>query len=127
MTRYEKKIYEIVLNSTVHPTAEQVYRQLKDDCPNVVLATVYNNLNRLCDEGLVRRISIEGSPDRYDRPVRHDHLVCRRCGRLVDIDLGDMTASLRERLGEDFERYDLKVFYLCPACRQEQQEGEEGR
>lgn len=127
MTRYEEKIYEIVNSSTDHLTAEQVYQALKAKCPGVVLATVYNNLNRLCREGLIRRVAMGGSPDCFDRMARHDHLVCRRCGRLVDVDLGDLSALLRERLGEDFSSYDLRVFYLCPACRQGQREGEEGQ
>ena len=94
VTEYGKKILEIVENSRSHMTAEQIFEQLRQSCPQVVLATVYNNLNRLWKEGRIRKVSVEGSPDRYDRILRHDHLVCKRCGRLVDVDLGDLTAQL---------------------------------
>ena len=118
MTKYAKKILEIVERSSEHLTTEQIYSALKQDCPRVVLATVYNNLNRLWEAGLVRRISQEGMPDRYDRVERHDHLVCRRCGKLLDIDLGDLTGQLQERAGVSFLTYDLKLIYICEDCRE---------
>ena len=117
MTKYEREIYGIINAGKSHMTAEQVYEALRDLYPGVSLATVYNNLNRLTDEGLIRRIGVEGSPDRYDRASKHDHIVCARCGRLSDRSFADLTASLREQLGEDFFYYDLKVYYLCPECR----------
>lgn len=117
MTKYEREIYGIINAGESHMTAEQVYEALRDLYPGVSLATVYNNLNRLTDEGLIRRIGVEGSPDRYDRASKHDHIVCARCGRLADRSFADLTASLREQLGEDFFYYDLKVYYLCPECR----------
>ena len=117
MTRNGKLILEIINNSTDHLTAEQVFFQLRQTAPKTVLATVYNNLNSLCDEGAIRRISIEGSPDRYDKIKKHDHLVCSRCKALSDITFSDLTASLSEQLGEPILSYDLKVNYLCPNCR----------
>lgn len=122
MTKYGKKILEIVESSHRHMTAEQVFDALRESCPSVVLATVYNNLNRLCEEGLVRRVSVEGMPDRYDRTVRHDHLVCRRCGRLLDISLPDLTAQLQAQVDVPILCYDLKLVYLCGECRKKEQE-----
>lgn len=122
VTEYGKKILEIVENSRSHMTAEQIFEQLRQSCPQVVLATVYNNLNRLWKEGRIRKVSVEGSPDRYDRILRHDHLVCKRCGRLLDIDLGDLTAQLERQVGFSILAYDLKLLYLCEGCRKDQQE-----
>ena len=119
MTKYEKSIHDLISGSSSHLTAEQVYQALKAEYPQVVLATVYNNLNKLCDAGLIRRVSVEGSPDRYDRIVKHDHIVCRRCGKLIDVQFEDLTESWKEQLGEDFFFYDLKVFSLCPDCKKE--------
>lgn len=119
MTKYEKSIHDLISGSSSHLTAEQVYQALKAEYPQVVLATVYNNLNKLCDAGLIRRVSVEGSPDRYDQIVKHDHIVCRRCGKLIDVQFEDLTESLKEQLGEDFFFYDLKVFSLCPDCKKE--------
>ena len=117
MTKYEKQIYEIVNEPAGHLTADQIFSELKKSYPSVSLATVYNNLNKLCEAGLIRRVSMEGSPDRYDRSAKHDHLVCRRCGKLTDICFEDLTASLEKQLGRDFFSYDLKVYDICPECR----------
>ena len=117
MTKYEKAIYDIVSMSHTHLTAYQVYERLSKTHPKVVPATVYNNLNKLWEAGLVRKISIEGMPDRYDSVQKHDHLVCKHCGKLMDVSFEDLTAPLRKQLGQDFLFYDLKVYYLCPECR----------
>ena len=122
MTKYAKQILEIVQASRSHLTADQVFLQLREVYPKVALASVYNNLNRLCEKGLVRRVPVEGMPDRYDRIQRHDHLVCRRCGKLSDIDLGDLTAELEKKAGISILSYDLKLNCLCEECRKEIQE-----
>ena len=119
MTTYEQKIYTVINASTEHLTVEQIFKQVKEKYPKVVLATIYNNVNKLWKAGLIRKISVAGSPDRYDRIQKHDHLVCRRCGRLVDTSFEDLTASLRNSVGDAFLYYDLKVFYLCPDCRKQ--------
>ena len=103
MTKYEKAVYDIVSRSMEHLTVEQIFRRARDSYPRVALATIYNNVNKLWEAGLIRRVSLEGMPDRYDRVKRHD--------------FADLTAPLREAAGEAFLYYDLKVFYLCPDCK----------
>lgn len=119
MTKYEKEIYSIVVASHEHLTVNQIYGLLKEQYPRVVPATVYNNVNKLWEAGLIRKISVEGMPDRYDWVQKHDHMVCKKCGRISDISFDDLTEALRSQLEEDFMFYDLKVFYLCPECRKD--------
>lgn len=70
-----------------HPTAEQVFLEMKREHPSIALGTVYKHLNGLAEEGLLLRITKPGSPDRYDRTERHDHMICSRCGKIEDIRL----------------------------------------
>ena len=121
--RYESSILELIQTAEEHMTAEQIFFTLKQRYPSVVLATVYNNLNNLYQHGKIRRISVEGCPDRYDKNTRHDHLVCRRCGSLLDLHLTDLTAELERQTGFPIEGYDLKIRYLCPRCRAKEQNG----
>ena len=120
MTKYEKAIYDIIQSAHDHLTVNQIYEKLRETYPRVVLATVYNNVNKMWEAGLIHKVSVEGIPDRYDRVQRHDHLVCRRCGAVMDITFRDLSETLREKLGEDFLFYDLKVYYLCSACREKE-------
>lgn len=115
--RYNKVILDIINNSDTHLTAEQVFFELKKEYPAVALATVYNNLNSLCQQGKIRKISVEGCTERYDKNTRHDHLVCRRCGKLSDIHLEDITEQLKKQVWFEIDGYDIKVQYLCPECR----------
>ncbi len=118
MTKYAKLILELINRSGEHMSAEQLFLELKKIEPKVVLATIYNNLNALYQEGLIRKLSIEGAPDRYDKMQKHDHLVCKMCGALSDVKLEDLTKDLERQLGEGILSYDLKVFYVCPKCRE---------
>lgn len=120
MTKYARKILELVENSHSHMTADQVFLLLRETFPTVVLATVYNNLNKLCEEGLIRRVSVEGMPDRFDRVERHDHLICRGCGKLSDINLADLTETLQHQASIPLLGYDLKLVYLCEDCRRKE-------
>lgn len=124
MKKYRVKIQEIIENSHSHPTAEEVFRLLRETFPQVARATVYNNLNALCEAGLVRKVSVQGMPDRYDRIRRHDHLVCKACGRLVDLDLSDLTHQLQRQVSVPFLSYDLKLVYLCEQCQKKRNEGD---
>ena len=64
MTKYEKDIFAIVNTSREHLTVEQIFLKLRDIHPQVVLATVYNNLNHMLEERLIPKLSLEGMPDR---------------------------------------------------------------
>lgn len=122
MTKYAKKILEIVDASRSHLTAEQIFAQLRETYPTVVLATVYNNLNRLWEEGRVRKVSVEGMAD----PVRPDGAArppgvpevrpAAGCGP------GRSDRPAGAKVGIPILSYDLKLMYLCEACRKESQE-----
>lgn len=117
MTKYAQQILDIINTCSDHLTAGQIYLCLKASNSKIVLATVYNNLNLLCQQDRIRKVSLEGYPDRYDKIVKHDHLVCKKCGALSDICLSDLTAQLQEQIPEEIISYDLKVNYICPSCR----------
>ena len=117
MTKYAKAIYEIVEASRSHMTADQIFETLRKRYPSVVLATVYNNLNKLWEEGYIRKVAVEGQPDRYDRTERHDHLVCKVCGRLQDLELPDLTGQFQQQVDVPVLAYDLKLLYICDDCR----------
>jgi len=115
MTRNARSILEINNNSKDHLTVEQIYNCLKEK-NKVVLATVYNNLSYLCEQGLIRKISVDGYSDRYDKIEKHDHLICKKCGKISDIILEDLTSKLQNQTDISILSYELKLNYICDEC-----------
>ncbi len=73
----------------VHPTAETLYHLAKKELPRISMGTVYRNLSDMSARGEVLRIPVTDGPDRFDRDLsRHDHAICRVCGRLFDLPAG---------------------------------------
>ena len=122
MPKYAEEILAAVTELQRHLTAEQVFLEMKREHPSIALGTVYKHLNALAEEGLLLRITEPGSPDRYDRTERHDHLICSRCGKITDVRLPDMQERIREALGQEILSYDLRIRYICPACREQEKD-----
>ena len=122
MAKYAEQILDLVLRSSEHPTAEQIFWQMKQKNPKIAQATVYNNLNALVADGKLIRLPQPGSPDRYDNTTRHDHLICTRCGALTDFRFTDLTRDIESALGARIRSYDLRIHYVCPACRKAQEQ-----
>ena len=120
MSRYAEEILKTVLDSKEHPTAEQVFMQMKRSYPKIAQATVYNNLNALTAQGKLIRLSEAGAADKFDNTTRHDQIVCSVCGEFADFSLGDLTALIEDTLGQSIVSYDLRVRYVCPQCRHKQ-------
>ncbi len=71
-----------------HPTADTVYKEIRNSIPNISLGTVYRNLSLLAEQGEILRLSCDGKMDRFDADVHpHYHFICRHCGCVKDIDI----------------------------------------
>jgi len=116
MTKNGKIILELIEGLVSHPTAEDVYRIVYDKGYTMSMATVYNNLNSLSEEGLIRRVSISNQPDRFDKIKPHDHLICKKCGEIKDICLRDRKSDIEKESGITVDSYDLKVYHICEKC-----------
>ena len=126
MPKYAEEILAAATELQQHPKAEQVFLEMKREHPSIAIGTVYKHLNTLTEEGLLRRITESGSPDRYDRTERHDHLICSRCGKIADVHLPDIQSRIEYALGCDILSYDLKIRYICPDCREQEENNAEG-
>lgn len=92
-TRQRAVVFEALRGTTQHPTAEELFADVRRDEPGISLATVYNTLDTLTQAGLARRLPAHanGGPCRYDADVsNHAHVVLDD-GRVVDVphDLSD--------------------------------------
>ena len=97
-------IKKIVQGTNSHPTADWIFNQTKKIIPNISLGTVYRNLKRLEEESEINTIS-DGNIVRYDwNKDPHDHLKCKVCGDLIDVQLFD--DNIRETV---WKKYKFKV------------------
>ena len=118
MTKQRAVILEILHADKCHHTAEEIFELAKARLEKISRATVYNNLHALEEEGVIRRISGEGGPDRYDNSnVPHGHLFCEACGGVFDITLPQLLDELSQSVGVPVLSYELKVRGICQKCR----------
>lgn len=104
-----------------HPTAEQIYFQLKDQYPSLSLATVYRNLRQLEENSMVVRIPCPEA-DRFDgKTKRHYHMTCLRCSEIVDLEIehAEQIDSLPKEFGGKITGHSLMYYGYCEKCRKE--------
>ena len=90
MTVQKKVILQALEDAgRTHPTAETIYSLAKKRLPHISMGTVYRNLSDMSARCEILRISVTDGPDRFDMDIsRHDHAVCKVCGRLFDLPSG---------------------------------------
>ena len=87
-SRQRESIKTCLMGRKDHPTADALYTSIREQFPNISLGTVYRNLNLLTDLGEAVKISTPDGGDRFDgRLEPHNHFLCTKCGRLLDLDL----------------------------------------
>jgi Fur family peroxide stress response transcriptional regulator len=87
VTIQRRAVFETILARADHPTAEQVYRVVRSRLPQISRMTVHRILGTCVSLGLVARACHPGSAARFDPNLRrHHHLVCLRCGRIIDVE-----------------------------------------
>lgn len=126
-TRQKQLILDACLTYQGHPSAEDLYAILKPEHPRLSLATVYRNLNRFADQGLIGRVELPSGPTRFDHTATpHHHAVCEHCGALVDIDApnrAELEAAIQRMGPLKVTRYNLILYGICPDCQAKMADG----
>jgi Fur family ferric uptake transcriptional regulator len=104
-----------------HVTAEALAGAVRKEIGTISLQSVYDALTILVAEGLVRRIQPSGSPARFETRVgdNHHHLICRVCGRVVDVDCAVGSAPCLRALddkGYEIDEAEVAYWGRCPDC-----------
>ena len=114
-------VLETVNKLQCHATADEIYRTIVKEHPNISRATVYRNLNSLSESGDIRKREIPGGPDRFDHICYdHCHVKCEKCGRLFDVDMeyvSGLEKNIRNDHGFTFTGYDIIFRGVCPDCK----------
>jgi Fur family peroxide stress response transcriptional regulator len=128
LTVQRRAILEAILDRTDHPTADQVYEDVKPQLPTVSRTTVYRVLETLVELGVITKASSPGAATRFDPMTqRHHHLVCLHCDRLIDLadPQLDQRVALPDVASHSFEIQDFSIHFhgICATCRRKQRAG----
>ncbi|WP_164682130.1 peroxide-responsive transcriptional repressor PerR [Streptococcus hyointestinalis] len=126
ITEIRKAIIAYMVDSKEHPSAEKIYKDLLPLYPSMSLATVYNNLKVLVDEGFVEEIKITNDSTTYYDFMGHDHIniVCESCGKIVDfmdVELLDISKEAYEQTQFKITKLQLLAYGICPECQKKQE------
>ena len=120
LTKQREVVLQVISNALEHLTANEVFVNAKGLLPSISFATVYNSLRFLKDAGHIAEIQFGNGASRFDRMThRHDHAICTKCGKLVDIEM-EHPRELVERAAaySNFkpESLEFTLRGLCPDC-----------
>jgi Fur family peroxide stress response transcriptional regulator len=124
--RYSRK-RELIMGAVVadgqHPTADKIYKAVRQENPSISLGTVYRNLNQLAEAGDLLRIPMHGGKDRFDHNTGiHFHLQCMSCGALEDVsqevaaDIMSLLERIRSRTGMTVAPERMQFQGICRKC-----------
>ena len=121
MTKQRRLILEELLKTKSHPSADEVYRMVRERLPNISLGTVYRNLELLSESGLILKLELSGVAKRFDGTVEdHYHVRCVQCGQVRDVEvspLPEIEAAVQDARGYKIFAHRLEFRGLCPQCR----------
>ncbi|MFP4014878.1 MAG: transcriptional repressor [Chitinispirillaceae bacterium] len=120
-SRQRERILEVLQETDSHPTADWIYRKLKDEIPELSLGTVYRNLKVLMSQGLILKLPFGSTYDRYDgQTTPHSHLICERCGYVEDIELpeySEMKEKIEKMSSFTVTHHRVDFLGLCKTCK----------
>lgn len=121
LTPQRIEILRFLEGNTSHPTAEDIYREIKKKYGTVSFATVYNTLQALKERGELLEVTIDPERKHFDpNSTPHHHIVCGSCGKIEDV-FEDYSGALKlpEKVLEKFTATGnhIDFFGICADCK----------
>jgi Fur family peroxide stress response transcriptional regulator len=115
-------LLRLLAASNGHPSASQLYEQMRDQFPTTSLATVYKTLHVLKEMGEVLELGFSGDDNRYDgnNPRPHPHLICIHCQKILDPEVSlaqSLIQEVAQSSGYQIVSHRLDFYGLCPDCQ----------
>lgn len=118
ITSQRVAILKLLKDRKDHPSAEKIFREMKEIYPTVSFATIYSTAQILRDAGLLQILSIDDRRVFFDPdPTPHAHFLCSKCGALVDIPLEKGVLNrIRRSVPLDLDTVQVYCYGTCRAC-----------
>ena len=121
VTKQREAVFKVLRNTHSHPTADQIYDEVREEIPNISKGTVYRNLQVLREDGCISELNINGTLNRYEeKQENHYHFRCEQCGRVFDIDEPvntEIGKRVAERTGFKVLSHQTEFRGLCRECQ----------
>lgn len=120
LTPPRKAVLQVIQVATDHPTATEIMDRLNQQGQRFAYASIYNSLRYLAEHGMIQELNLGNGVTRYDgRLEEHQHLICRRCGAVMESTAAvplDFIAGIEKETGFRVEQSDVRFVGLCPTC-----------
>jgi Fur family peroxide stress response transcriptional regulator len=119
LTPQRRQVYEVLMSKRDHPTATEVFIRAQQQMPSISLATVYNCLETMVGNGLVKAVHVDREPTRFCANLReHGHFHCTDCGHITDIEFSESQEHQWWKLPSGFlvTQHDVSLRGLCSDC-----------
>lgn len=121
LTSQRLAIYKFILSRRDHPTAEQIYQELRNEHPTISLGTIYKTLHLLEELGLVQELGFNEGSVRYDPDMElHINVVCSKCGKIYDYkaeNVKKLWSAIISDLGIKPKGQRIDIYYECDDCK----------
>lgn len=121
MTPQRHAILAYLFKTEGHPTADDIYKALEENFPNMSVATVYNNLKVFKQADLVNELTFGDNSSRFEiNNSIHYHVVCTNCGHIENLEypcVTDIEVLAREKTGFKVDTHRVEVLGLCSECQ----------
>ncbi len=123
LTPQRLAVLDYLEGNTGHPSAEDIYRVLKEKFPTMSFATVYNTLDTLRLKGLIVELSIDAEKKRFDPNTKpHNHLICVKCKKVVDVEKTfDLHLVGDDVSGFEITGHHIEFYGICSSCKKKGQ------
>jgi Fur family transcriptional regulator, peroxide stress response regulator len=118
-----RAVLEMLRASEGHPTAQEVYDEVRRARPRIGLATVYRILRQLAEQGMIKVWGYGSESARYDAHThRHDHAFCTECGKLLDVPMDielspEALEAAARATGIEMGSHEVRIYGRCSNCQ----------
>jgi Fur family peroxide stress response transcriptional regulator len=119
LTHQRRTLLETLIQRTDHPTADQLFEDLKEQIKGLSRTTVYRILETFVQAGIVIKISSQQAKSRFDANIRrHHHICCVQCGEVSDLVVsGFDLPAIPDIHPSGFQIYDYAITFTGLCCR----------
>ncbi len=131
VTQQRALLTELIETHSGHLDAETLYRRAKERDEHISLATVYRTLSLLKNLDLVDELHLSESHHHYEpkSDAQHYHLVCVRCGKVIEFQsplVDRLQRAISGRYGFVVSSAQIDFCGYCPDCQREGVKGQDG-